>query len=399
MRYALLALLLMTGAAAAQGWPAVNSSIPAGRGTIGVQGYVANNTALKAAKGTDHTGGVHRQGFTTAGDGGAATYYWSASNCTAANDGTQVQPSVTGCWIAALGPEVDPVVFGADPTGIADSAPAIRAAIAASAHVKFSPGLYNLCSTQPSPYPNAINPTPILVQNKSNFVIDLGQARLKVCDAVVKPSNGTQTMTFDQVSNYSVIGGNFIGNQPTSSAVGLTGGICTMNAFGAKYLNQVFSGDWSSTSGGSAYCGDYIVDSVFSGAVTLDPVTAGFDFAFLQNVKIVDFNLRGKFGTGPGNSGVSVIYDGPMIGENKTGYTITDSTNVTIDGTATGFNAGWFIAAGSGYTIRGNYSGNVGTATQPAYGGIIGYNASGGASSVGAPADQFEYRRAVQRQR
>lgn len=60
--------------------------------------FVQSNTALQAL-----TAGAfqfaYREGFAAPGDGGDATYFWSSSACSAADNGVQVAPAVgTGCW-------------------------------------------------------------------------------------------------------------------------------------------------------------------------------------------------------------------------------------------------------------------------------------------------------------
>ncbi len=110
--------------------------------------HVSNNTSLKAL-----TGGsvpiVIRDGYTTAGDGGAARYTWSASNCSlaagAGDNGSQVQPGAGGgCWIADFtqSGNIDIRVWGAFPNqgSSIDNGPSIRAACAYSetANVKLS---------------------------------------------------------------------------------------------------------------------------------------------------------------------------------------------------------------------------------------------------------------------
>lgn len=89
---------------------------------------VPTNALLKAisisSKGAGYL--VYREGFSASGDGGAATYHLSASNCTAANDGTQVQPTLgIGCWIADASTPIMADLFGAVGDGTTDDRTAI----------------------------------------------------------------------------------------------------------------------------------------------------------------------------------------------------------------------------------------------------------------------------------
>lgn len=77
-----------------------------------VVGWAANNAALKTH--TYKGSPVYRAGFTTAGDGGQATYRYTSNACTAADDGAQVAASGGGCWqIQADANGVDFRVWGA----------------------------------------------------------------------------------------------------------------------------------------------------------------------------------------------------------------------------------------------------------------------------------------------
>src|SRR6478736_4472275 len=82
--------------------PQINTNFESLRDCINVAlpvPFFASNAALKAVSGSS-TLWATRLGFTSAGDGGLASYNWSPSNCAAPDNGAQVQPSVTGCWIA-----------------------------------------------------------------------------------------------------------------------------------------------------------------------------------------------------------------------------------------------------------------------------------------------------------
>ena len=98
--------------------------------------HVANLAALKAF--TAVVGQtVIRDGFATAGDGGFAVYSLRAGSCASADDGYQVQPTGTNCFIAVVPPGgLDIRVWGAVSTaplvsGGVDNGPIVTKAFAA----------------------------------------------------------------------------------------------------------------------------------------------------------------------------------------------------------------------------------------------------------------------------
>ena len=100
----------------------------------GTDTAVANNTVLKTVVGTLNKRAV-RLGYTKPGDGGFASYNWSATNCVTPDDGAQVQPTgATGCWVADFAlADPNPLQFGADPKGVVDATAAINKAAKAAA--------------------------------------------------------------------------------------------------------------------------------------------------------------------------------------------------------------------------------------------------------------------------
>jgi hypothetical protein len=130
-------------------WPAYAQQVPNPQPRI----HVAHNAALSAAATTAYPEGVYRNDF--AANFGAPPLFFRGSNAACpipgGNGGSQV-PSADGkCWIAVHpAGDMDIRQFGADPSGSADSAPAIQLAanVATSSKncVYIPPGTYKLNS-------------------------------------------------------------------------------------------------------------------------------------------------------------------------------------------------------------------------------------------------------------
>jgi len=115
---------------------------------------VANQAALKAlAPSTTYTS-VDRAGYTTAGDGGGATYSYSSSACSlnsgAGDNGSQVQAQGGGCWLAKFGTSApSPKVWGCAGNGSTNDATCMQAAVswAVGGQISLGCSMYAVGST------------------------------------------------------------------------------------------------------------------------------------------------------------------------------------------------------------------------------------------------------------
>jgi hypothetical protein len=100
------------------GVPSISTNLPGGLTINGSPLTVASNASLKALTGSVAGNQIDRQGFSSAGDGGGATYIFSSSSCSlnsgAGDNGSQVKPtSGGGCWIASFTDPPNAKVYGA----------------------------------------------------------------------------------------------------------------------------------------------------------------------------------------------------------------------------------------------------------------------------------------------
>lgn len=251
----------------------------------------------------------------------------------------------------------------------ADAGPALRASLASNSFIIVPPGTYTVCSTQTSPYAD-IGPPLWLIQSLTNTTLDLRGATIAMCNGLA--GSGAGDLLISKNTNFKMLGGVFPGN---TIAVGIT----LFNNVGFEIDGQTFTGDWS---GGAAFDGDYNVNGTISN-IQAQNVTSCFDFAFLLNVSIENVFATGKNGASAGDKCFSNIIDPPSVGYNTTGFTINDSSYVSLSGfNVSNFNNGYAIASGTNWILTNNFwHNNVGSA-----GGLWYYNNGGTFTSVGHPA-------------
>jgi hypothetical protein len=289
----------------------------------------------------------------------------------------------TGRSFSDCGYKANPVytnvvtVCGADPTGVADSAPAFRACLASNSIMVVPPGTYNFCSTvSPPAYLAAyLNPA-VLVQSMSNFEIIGYGATINVCNAIAYST----VFQFDQDTSFS-----FRGFQINPNSAGLTGmqtstGVSLSNdinfhiediSFGPGLTAQAFYADW-----------------IINGSFEHINIVAGdcVDFAFMLHISFDDWNANG------GTSGqvcFDVVNDVVNAGNNRTGVAYTQTDDITVTRfNITNYNSPIYLTTGrhmkfSHNYIHGNPGGHGGAGVGLGY--DIQYINGGSFTSVGVP--------------
>ena len=307
---------------------------------------------------------------------------WAASgfNFTSAPTPVQVNTALNG-----TAKVVNAVLAGADPTGVADSAPALRGAIASNETLLIPPGTYRLASTVTPPCCAYDNPA-VYVHGLSNFAITANGATFVVDPSIALSS----AWLFDSDKNFSVSGINVQGSRSglTSGQENVAFAFTSDFNFRASDLHIApgFGGN------GAALAGDWLVNGLFQN-ITMDGVGHCEDMAFLKGVtflmqRAIGADTNGNEGTGQlGQTCFSVINDVPNAATNNSGvsFTETDGVNV-LDTNESNFVTGFAISSGLHYHLAGNdWHDNPGLSSSPGLGGYIFYTNGGVASSVGVP--------------
>jgi hypothetical protein len=338
---------------------------------------------------------VIRQGFTVAGDAPPLVYLWQTTCAGTPDNGAFVTPTTTsaGCWAADFPPSgMDVREWGADATGVANSQPAIQAAmnLASNHKITITAGTYNLCAVQTSRYADS-GPGAVIVRSQHNFSLDMTGATFTACNAITS-GPGIAYWIFDQNTGFKVTGGLATGNQ-TGKTGGDTVFIEAANNIDGVFSGQsIASGDWQSNSG-VLFDGFWDWHVVFENAYAPN-VTKCFDFSFMYDVSIRNTYCSGQFAGGIGTGGVNIFYDTTALSYNFAGLPISDSKDILIEGVyATNFGSGWAIASGSNYKLQGNsWIANVGSTSIPlqGFGGLVVYNNGGANTSVGHPVTNLQ---------
>ena len=277
---------------------------------------------------------------------------------------------------------VNVVQLGADPTGVADSAPAFRAAIASNRKVVVPAGTYRFKSTV-SPPCCAMDPTAVLVTGQSNFAVT-GQGAVTIFADPSIPH--TSLFHFDQDKRFSVAGltlrGDRTGLRPTQENVGIALTSDTDFSIQGLTVDGGFGGE------GTGIAGDWLVRAKFRN-LTFNGVGQCFDVAFLKSVSIDNLVGRGADaagGQGGGAKCVSVVNDLPNAATNHSGVAFSATNGVRVRGAdVSGFAVGAYLASGTNFNFSGNFWHDNAMAGGKGIGVFVQRIASGPFASAAAP--------------
>lgn len=276
--------------------------------------------------------------------------------------------------------------YGADPTGIADSAPAFRAAAASNRVLLVPPGTYSFATSVASPGSSFDNSC-VLYSGLTNFSISAYGATFVAANSVALSS----LFMFYNSSNVQFFGGIFIGSRSglTSGQENVALTLLSVNNFHIVdcYVSSGFN------SNGAGIAGDWLVNGVFEN-IRMNNVGIAADVAFLQNVTFLNVVATGAGASGGvGAKGLSLIYDGPNVSNNLTGVSFTVSNNISyVNCVMSNFQTGAAISTGAGISFQGcKFVGNVGGSGNPGIGVYLYYMNGGSFTSVGAPVQDVSF--------
>jgi hypothetical protein len=362
-------------------------------GGLGIP-VVLNNTQLGWLS-TTQTLPVWRLGFYSPGDAGQPVLYVGSNSACSLNSGngnggSQVKSDNNMCWLAAFPDYVSVLQFGADPTGVIDSMPAIRAAtnISTIKNIIIPPGLYSCQSLESAVLP-AFDDACVRIHDRNDLTIIADGARFLTNNA----SAYSSIFSVETVNNFHWRGGEFIGNR-TGLGSSLVNSAFALNSLVDFSIENVrLTGNWGGNSD-FAY-GDWLVNGYINN-ISIEKAGQCVDFAFIKGVTLSNFRAKGADANG--NQGVgqiglkclSFVNDVLLLGANHTGQTFPNTAAdgiMILNNDISNFGVGIYLTSGQHYTLTGNYvHDNPGTVSVAGGLGLfVGYVNGGNFTSVGKP--------------
>ena len=367
--------------------------------------HVPSNLELTAASTALFPLGVWRDDYAVGLGAPPLWYRPSNAPCTLnggnGDNGSQVKSSDGKCWLAAFPTGgVDIRQFGADMSGVADSAPAINAALALGSYHRFvfAPGTYliNSLTNTGNPYPTITGQAGIhswcpAATPCVNIEIAGEGAVITTGNAV----NNSNWMALDYWQHFHIHGLSFKANL-TGISSGEPSAIVGMHLTDGTIDNISMVGDWGSpTAAPVFFAGDALLDVTFR-HIDMGKQSLCFDVAFLIRVTFSDITARGSNGSGGPSPTVcfNIIYDQAAVTNYPTAFPANSVTAyVVFDNSVdvSNFVQGALIAAGEHYTIAGGFHDNPGTASNVGVGVVLLNSTSGAFPSTTDPITDVKF--------
>ncbi len=319
---------------------------------IGREPSVANLTELQAASSFSFPFGVWR--LTYGNGNGAPPLFYQPSNsaCSlnagAGDNGSQVQSADGKCWLAQFPGQVDVREFGADPSGVADSAPACRAMFAlGSNHVfLFPPGSYLIASTMQSPYPLVTGGIGCgLFGNSTAHYHDITVYAYGAQFFTAAATANIDYFSFAWIDHFHWYGFEPVANPANWVPNSEPTGMLLFNIDEGRFQDVAPVGNWGgSTKNPVIFAADNLTDVVFD-HLTMPQQGQCFDLAYLKRVTFQNIFAVGSDDAGTSGSRSTcfgIQYDGATVADygGVSGTGSISGTTLTITSTSGG---NWFV--------------------------------------------------------
>lgn len=273
--------------------------------------------------------------------------------------GSQVKSADSKCWLAQYDGPMDARQFGADPTGVLDSAPPINAMLnlAKTGFRRFvlSPGTYTGKTLTASKYNPTIGPGVLLLECTSgaqcSFELD-GYGAVIATDAASADSG---RLTLDYIQNTKIRGLSFTLDRSLVPTGGFPNAATIIHMTDSSLEDFHLVGNWGAGGGGGGgnslnpffVAGDWWLRSQIV-RFKAEAVGQCFDFGFMRQVDI-ELYAVGSSDDGTTNSQspcFSLLYDGNFVAAFPAAVSFTTNEKVTIRGSVKNFASGARIRAG-----------------------------------------------------